>query len=314
VLLDIAVCFLIASFAVGCTFFMLTRTDYLYWLDDAWANGVGPYELSFYIVATVLMLYSARRIWPTARLAFLATQMTVVDKIAGAVILWGAFLWFAEPWYSTSLQSIDWQRLTYTMLLGQAVFGVSLLWVLARIGLVIGMALTHQEMARKPRLLSDNPIGLDPEADLLGRGNIVHQITSVVSEYEGEGAFVVAITGEWGEGKTTVLKLALRELEADKSVIPVEFDPWYFSVGNGRNLDAILERFFEALENAIKSRVFRPSISRIIGRYYKAISPVLDKALMNLLQKGHTEPPRHGKHVGFQFESHQNHAFSMPPR
>lgn len=264
--------------AVAITVFVLAQTEYVYWLDNALSNGHGPYEISLILAVIILVLYNIARIWPSVQRAFLATQITVVDKLILAAILWGA-----APWHTVSLTSIDQGRLSRVITLCQIPWGIGLIWLVVRIGFGLGQISTRKTSAQKPRLRSDYPIGshLDDE-DLIGRSNIVNQITSVIRDFDSEGSFVVAVTGEWGTGKTTVLNLALRELNEDSNIIPVVFDPWYFSIGHGQNLDTLLKRFFDTLEDAIRSRIFRPNISKLIGRYYKAIAPIAKKAPISL--------------------------------
>ena len=142
---------------------------------------------------------------------------------------------------------------------------------------------TSKKATPKPRLLSDYAIGshLDDE-DLLGRKNVVSQIISVIKDYDTEGAFVVGLTGQWGTGKTTVLNFALKQIQKMPNVTTMVFDPWYFSTGTAQNLDTLLRRFFDELENAIGTHAFRPNLSKLINRYYDAITPILKSAPLNL--------------------------------
>jgi hypothetical protein len=249
-----------AAVAIVITIFALAQTEYVYWVDNALSNGHGPYEISLALAVVILILYNIGRIWPFVQRAFLANQITVVDKSILAAVLWGL-----APWHAISLTSIDWGRLSHVIRVCQIPWGIGVFWLVARIVFGLYQVSTRKTPAQKPRLLSDNPI-THLDEDIIGRRNIMNQIISVIRDFDSEGSFVIAITGGWGTGKTSVLNLALQELKGDKSIIPVVFDPWYLSVGNGQNLNAILKRFFDTLEDAIRSRVFRPNISKILTR------------------------------------------------
>jgi hypothetical protein len=270
-----------AVVAGAITILALAETQYVHWLDNALSNGHGPYEISLALAVAILILYNIVRIGPSVQRVFLATQITIVDKLILAAILWGLVLWIAAPWYLGALPSIEWGRLSHVITTCQTLWTIGLIWLVLRIVFGLYQVSTRKAPVQKPRLLSDNPIGR-PDEDLIGRANVVNQITSVIRDFDSEGSFVIAVTGDWGTGKTSALNLVLQELKEDKSIIPVMFDPWYLSVGNGQDLNAILKRFFDTLEDAIRSRVFRPNISKILSRYYKAIAPVAEKSPIRL--------------------------------
>lgn len=78
---------------------------------------------------------------------------------------------------------------------------------------------------------SDNPLK-DPANDMLGYvpfSKLLAQSISRICPMEG---IVVAINGPWGSGKSTILNFVLYFLEheyADSQVIPIHFNPWWFS-------------------------------------------------------------------------------------
>jgi predicted KAP-like P-loop ATPase len=54
--------------------------------------------------------------------------------------------------------------------------------------------------------------------------------------------FAIAVTGAWGEGKSSVINLVVEELETSHSAQVLEFNPWLFS-----GTEQLVEHFFEEL-------------------------------------------------------------------
>ena len=81
-------------------------------------------------------------------------------------------------------------------------------------------------------------------------------------------SFVIGLYGEWGEGKSTVLRFLRNRLikdEQDEKIVVVEFDPWYFA-----SKEAILNNFLYTLESKFKSgkakKLFR-AIKKPFNKY-----------------------------------------------
>lgn len=78
------------------------------------------------------------------------------------------------------------------------------------------------------------PFGDDPifaaEDDLLSRGRLAEVLAAEIAGLDVRQGAVVAITGPWGSGKTSLMNLAAARLRTDPSVLGVvEFNPWLFS-------------------------------------------------------------------------------------
>ncbi len=82
----------------------------------------------------------------------------------------------------------------------------------------------------KSSLSADRPLR-NPDEDLLGYRAFSKAIaTSIANMRPTEDAFVMAVTGEWGSGKSTALNFVIHELEQTSSQMDVvEFNPWWFS-------------------------------------------------------------------------------------
>lgn len=77
---------------------------------------------------------------------------------------------------------------------------------------------------------ADRPIN-SIEEDKLGRGLFSKQLGRAIYEYGGEDSLVIGIYGKWGTGKTSVLNMAIQELdtisdEDSSKPIIVKFNPW----------------------------------------------------------------------------------------
>lgn len=78
------------------------------------------------------------------------------------------------------------------------------------------------------------PFGDDPitaiEDDLLGRSALADVLAAEIGALDAQHGAVVAITGPWGSGKTSLMNLTAARLRQDENVLGVvEFNPWLFS-------------------------------------------------------------------------------------
>src|SRR6478752_3666727 len=78
------------------------------------------------------------------------------------------------------------------------------------------------------------PFGDDPitavEDDLLGRERLADVLAAEIGSLDAQYGAVVAITGPWGSGKTSLMNLTAARLRKDRAVLGVvEFNPWLFS-------------------------------------------------------------------------------------
>ena len=80
-------------------------------------------------------------------------------------------------------------------------------------------------------LSADRP-GSDPQDDLFGLAPFAEILADSICRYSGEDCLVLALSGPWGSGKSTVLSYVRHFLEkrpeAEQPVI-VTFNPWWFS-------------------------------------------------------------------------------------
>ncbi|MGC6329502.1 KAP family NTPase [Rhizorhabdus sp. FW153] len=123
----------------------------------------------------------------------------------------------------------------------------------------------------------DRAIG-GTQQDRLDRGPFVTSLArSLVHDIkDGDGnltarratGFVIGLTGVWGLGKSSVLKLLQLELSSMSNVIVTTFNPWLF---NGR--DELVRAYFNLLREAMgRSKAEnRKELVRSLDRYWSAI-------------------------------------------
>ena len=78
--------------------------------------------------------------------------------------------------------------------------------------------------------------------DLLDRGKIVSDLVKII-EIDHNETFTIAIDGNWGDGKSTIINFVKEELSENNNFIFFDFDPWFYS-----NEKSIIEGFFEELQ------------------------------------------------------------------
>ena len=90
---------------------------------------------------------------------------------------------------------------------------------------------------------NDQPI-LAKKHDRLGRKQFAEELARRITACRGKDSIVLAITGEWGCGKTSVKNMVLQSLPKTGKfpVTVLEFNPWQFS-GHA----SLTESFFEEL-------------------------------------------------------------------
>ena len=75
---------------------------------------------------------------------------------------------------------------------------------------------------------ADLPIE-DRDSDRLGRRTFAESIAQHILDVSIEHGFTVAVTGEWGSGKTSVLNMVAETLEErGEAVAVLSFNPWLF--------------------------------------------------------------------------------------
>ena len=94
----------------------------------------------------------------------------------------------------------------------------------ARCFLFRGEAMTSTLSADRPQT--------DPSQDLFGYAPFAQTLTKALCNYRTSDSLVLGLYGDWGSGKSTILKFIchnLKEVPKDERPIVIEFNPWWFS-------------------------------------------------------------------------------------
>lgn len=274
-LTSVAISLLIAAVFFLVSVFVLTTPSLNKWVVDSRIETIGPYQMGLIGILVALILLSSHKIYRFLAKIWKDDSFTLIDNIILSSVIWGIAwcLYWNIPQLNQSIP-IDWGQLTWMVTIGNILFWISLIWICSKI--YKSTHKTEQISSEIPgcRLFRDDPIERK-EGDFLKREKIVNEVVNIIKLFDRQGSLVLAITGPWGEGKTTVINFVLNELENRKDIIFVKFEPWHFSVGNHQGIESIIRNFFTTLDSAIQRRVFRPSLSQLLKRYSEMISPVL---------------------------------------
>lgn len=96
-----------------------------------------------------------------------------------------------------------------------------------------------------PTLSGDSPI-CTVDDDLLGRRDFAGHLADQIRAAPRSEGFVIGLVGPWGSGKTSLLNLAVTQLETEFAI--VRFEPWLFT-----GADQLLPRFFSELGAQLES-------------------------------------------------------------
>jgi hypothetical protein len=102
--------------------------------------------------------------------------------------------------------------------------------------------------------------------DRLSRGGFAELIATQAIAARPEDGFVLAITGQWGAGKTSVLRLVEEQIEG--KVLIVRFNPWLYGPG-----DDLVRRFLTELSNQLPGDGLSTLRARLRG-YAEVLTPL----------------------------------------
>ena len=276
-----ALLFALSAFAVA-------QPDLNTWIRDSRLQEWGPYQLALTSVLAVIVTTVGSKLIKIAPKAFEDPVPNVVDEVLLSVTMW-AINWILF-WRIPGIRrfpDVNWMDFSFVVWMGRIVSWSCFVYLLFRVVYIWNNRLDSKDKQFSFSLFQDEPITYERH-DLLRRQPIVQGLANAIYNFDRNGSLVVALTGPWGEGKTSVINLLIRRIEKgnesdSEGIAIVEFTPWYFSTGNDGNFDLILENFFKALDDEIQSVKIRPDISSLIRKYYKVISPAVEsKSLIDL--------------------------------
>jgi len=117
-------------------------------------------------------------------------------------------------------------------------------------------------------LLGDDPVEHE-SLDLLERGAFAARVADLIDHVAQETpSAVLALSGPWGGGKTSVLHFVRQRLDTRACWHVVEFNPWMVS-----DLPSLVQEFFTTLVAALPSDRKGKKLRRKMANYAKAVSP-----------------------------------------
>lgn len=125
-------------------------------------------------------------------------------------------------------------------------------------------------------LSADRP-QTDPSQDLFGYAPFAQTLTKTLCNYGSSEPLVLGLYGDWGSGKSTILKFIchnLAEMPENERPIVIEFNPWWFS-GQEHLARAFLGQLQAVLPK--KNEVFR-ELGKMLGNFSEGIGGLLDLA------------------------------------
>ncbi|MFF0049450.1 P-loop NTPase fold protein [Streptomyces sp. NPDC005498] len=136
--------------------------------------------------------------------------------------------------------------------------------------------MTEADSNGSPLVSGDDPITREQD-DLLNRRSLAAAVAEEIVGMNADNGGVLAITGRWGTGKTSLVNLISNKLEPNETVRTIRFNPWFFA-----GTDQLMGFFFTELASQLqdtekKSKRFRRrsvSIAENFTRYSAALSPL----------------------------------------
>ena len=118
---------------------------------------------------------------------------------------------------------------------------------------------------------SDKPIEVETE-DVLDRSNFSKKFAKTLNDLKNDETFTIGLFGAWGSGKTSIVNMALKELEKlqegeDSKTIVLKFEPWHFT-----NSTQLFNQFLIALANEFigKKEKALNKVGRALSKYSSA--------------------------------------------
>jgi len=115
---------------------------------------------------------------------------------------------------------------------------------------------------------ADNPI-LTASEDLLQRSKFVERIVREIDMIDASQGYVMAVMGQWGSGKTSVLNL-VKERLSNSGTILVEYNPWLLS-----GVEELVDGLFREINAKLNKKgvKYRAAIDKIID-YGEMLTPL----------------------------------------
>ena len=119
---------------------------------------------------------------------------------------------------------------------------------------------------------ADRPVEC-PEQDRLGRRSFAEAIARQLCNVPAEHGFTIAVVGEWGSGKTSVLNMVAKTLQDGSDTMAVlRFNPWLFT-----GAEDLVTRFFHELSAQLgqdTSEKFK-DVAKALSSLGQSLAPII---------------------------------------
>lgn len=104
-------------------------------------------------------------------------------------------------------------------------------------------------------LLNDQPVLQGAQPDLLGREAVISQLADLIRRSHSAAPFTLAVYGEWGAGKSTILRQMASRLSENPSIEAVWFNAW--TSGSSDVLENLIKAVLDRLDPRTLRRLAR---------------------------------------------------------
>src|SRR6478735_7782304 len=121
-----------------------------------------------------------------------------------------------------------------------------------------------------PELGSDLPLQ-DPADDAFGYAGFASQLADAVVRNPSPQGLVLAVHGQWGSGKSSLLNFIKHDLQAlpeERWPVLIDFNPWWFD-GREQIASQLLEQFSAQLPDRMKHA---REVAKLVGKYSQQIA------------------------------------------
>jgi hypothetical protein len=219
-------------------------------------------------------LKSARAPHAFAEAAVILASLTLIGVILGLPSRWWRSLrvgLVAFPYWGWVLSVVAFWMSLDAHYPRAAVVILASAAVLAAVINSIGRYPLKTQQSASPAIDPDLPVPENGE-DLLGRRAITEDLISMIVF---QRPMVIAVTGAYGEGKTSLLNLTigeLRKIDEDDLPIIVRFSPWLAG-----DSDTLVLSLLNSIVAEIKARYQVPGLSRDAARYARILLSVVPR-------------------------------------
>lgn len=111
------------------------------------------------------------------------------------------------------------------------------------------------------------------EYDLLEKNVISDQLFETIQDLEPQSKLIIALEGEWGSGKSTILNLVKKNIINDKKtrsncIIIDDFDPWHYNDERSM-LKSMLEKIIDSVRIGLLNRNTRTIIRKFVNSVFE---------------------------------------------